>query len=173
MALPFPIPSDLSPEFTLSRLTAADVEGLIEVYYVAFQGDKRNTFWWSDRERMMEWMRRRVRRKMDDRSVRHFKITDVKSGDLVAFARWDIPKGHEEAFGEWVGDDSAPMDVSGVFAATSREGEDPAVNTAPAEAINPPTFDYPVGARPELCKVFFDALKDMSEKQNADAMLGE
>lgn len=173
MALPFQIPKSLAPAFTLSHCTAADTDAIIEVYYEAFLIDPRNTFWWSpDKNAMRKWMDRRIRRKMDDPNVRHFKVTDVQSGDLVAFARWDIPAGHEAAFGEWIGN-KAPVDVSQTVKAGEGEARYLPLTSAPAEAIAPPTADYPEGAKPELCKMFFDALKDMSEKQNADTMLGE
>ncbi|OTB01448.1 hypothetical protein M426DRAFT_323464 [Hypoxylon sp. CI-4A] len=178
MALPFPIPSCLPPEFSISRCTTADVDTLSEVYYDAFQSDKRNTFWWpSDKKPMLTWIKSRVRRKLGDQTVRHFKITDVQSSDTVAFARWDIPQGHEAAFGEWVGDEEAKADAARVAEAAEHaedalRGEDVTPTTAPVEAITPPAADIPEGASPELCQVFFDALKEMSEKYNAKEMLG-
>ena len=60
------------------------------------------------------------------------------------------------------------MDVSDIAAANGS-----AVNSAAGEATAPPVIDIPEGARPELCLTFFNALKDMSEKQNAKAMLGK
>ncbi|XXH03829.1 ubiquinone biosynthesis monooxygenase Coq7 [Hypoxylon texense] len=174
MALPFPIPDSLAPAFTLSHCTAEDTDAMIEVYYDGFETDSRNTFWWSsDKEAMFRWMKRRIRRKMDDNTTRHFKVTDAQSGGLVAFARWDIPEGHEAAFGEWIG----PVDVSQTVTAGegARDGQGEGnlpVASAPVEAITPPATDYPEGARPELCKIFFDALGVMSEKQHAKTMLG-
>ncbi|KAI0881644.1 acyl-CoA N-acyltransferase [Annulohypoxylon maeteangense] len=153
MVLPFPIPSFLSSAFSISRCTIADVDDLAEIYYCAFQVDRRNTFWWSeDKEAMMTWMKRRIRKKMADRSTRHFKVTDVQSGEMVAFTRWDIPEGHETAFGAWE--------------------EDLPANSATPSAITPPMIDIPEGAQPELCLEFFNALSVMSEKQNAKEMLG-
>ncbi|KAI1646274.1 acyl-CoA N-acyltransferase [Daldinia loculata] len=173
MALPFPIPSSLSKGFSMSYCTAADVDIIADIYYDAFATDKRNAFWWPpNKEDMFTWMKRRIRRKMDDRSVRHFKITDDQSGDVVAFARWDIPEGYEKAFGEWVGNKETAVDVSQIVAPGEVTGENPPANSAPVEAINPPVADYPKGSRPELCQVFFDALKVASDKHNADEMLG-
>ncbi|KAI1762608.1 acyl-CoA N-acyltransferase [Hypoxylon sp. FL1150] len=170
MALPFPVPDSLAPTFTLSRCTAADTDAFIEVYYESFLTDPRNTFWWSpDKAAMHRWMKHRVNRKMNDRRVRHFKVTDVESGDMVAMSRWDIPEGHEAVFGEWV-ETATPVDVSQTVTAVGEgEAEDVPVTSAPAEA---PGADYPEGSKPELCKIFFDALKDMSEKHNAKTMLG-
>ncbi|KAI1773417.1 acyl-CoA N-acyltransferase [Hypoxylon cercidicola] len=170
MPLPFPVPDSLSPAFTLSHCTAADTDAMIEVYYDGFSMDRRNTFWWSpDKPAMFRWMKRRIRRRMDDHTKRHFKVTDVQSGDLVAFARWEIPEGHAAAFGEWI--DATPADVSQTVTADEGGGDLP-VTSAPAEAVTPPTTDYPEGAKPELCNVLFHTLKDMSEQQGAETMLG-
>ncbi|OTA88316.1 hypothetical protein M434DRAFT_80432 [Hypoxylon sp. CO27-5] len=102
---------------------------------------------------------------MADRSTRHFKVTDSQSGDLVAFARWDIPEGYGSAFGGAVAAGEGVRDEK-------QGGENFTVTTAPAEAIAPHIMDHPEGARPELCQLFFNALSDMSKKQNAKAMLG-
>ncbi|KAI1089322.1 hypothetical protein F5B19DRAFT_381590 [Rostrohypoxylon terebratum] len=168
MALPFLVPSSLSPAFSMSHCTAVDVDQLAEIYYVAFQMDRRNTFWWTeDKNAMLTWMKRRIYKKMADRSTRHFKVTDTESGDVVAFSRWDIPEGHDISFGEWVGDDTGTVDVPRTIAAN-----DSVVNSAAGESTASLGVDIPEGARPELCLAFFNALKDMSEKQNAKAMLG-
>ncbi|KAI1468019.1 acyl-CoA N-acyltransferase [Daldinia caldariorum] len=169
MALPFATPSSLAEGFSISYCTSTDVDIIADIYYDTFATDKRNAFWWPpNKEDMFTWMKVRVLRKMDDRRVRHFKVTDGKSGDVVAFARWDIPEGYEKAFGEWVGDDGSAVEVS----QTVKTGENTPANSAPVEAVDPPTADYPKGSNPELCKVFFDALKVASEKYDADAMLG-
>ncbi|KAI1806016.1 acyl-CoA N-acyltransferase [Daldinia bambusicola] len=174
MALPFATPSFLAEGFSISYCTPADADIVADVYYEAFATDRRNTFWWPpNKEDMFAWMKRRILRKMDDRRVRHFKITDHKSGDVVAFARWDIPEGYGKAFGEWIGDEGSTIDVSQIVKAGKEDAaEDTPTNSAPVEAINPPFADYPKGSKPELCKVFFDALKVASAKHNADAMLG-
>ncbi|KAI1389380.1 acyl-CoA N-acyltransferase [Hypoxylon trugodes] len=181
MTLPFAIPPSLSPSFTISRCTAADVDELGEIYYDSFKTDKRNTFWWPvEKEPMVAWMHRRNSRKIGDSSMRHFKVTDVQSGEIAAFARWDIPEGYEAAFGEWPGENVSAVDVSVLVQADEsagdaqqKPGEDVPVTTAPVDTITPPAVaDYPEGADPEPCRVFFDALKKVSEKHNADAMLG-
>ncbi|KAI2466661.1 acyl-CoA N-acyltransferase [Annulohypoxylon bovei var. microspora] len=160
MSLPFPTPASLPAAFSISRCTAADVNEIAEIYYVAFAIDPRNTYWWSaDKAAMMVWMKRRIRTKMADRSTRHFKVTDIESGDIVAFSRWDIPEGHEAAFGEWIDDGAEAGDVG-------------VLQTAAAVTTTPPTIDIPEGARPELCRDFFDALGNMAEKRNAKTMLG-
>ncbi|KAI1416088.1 acyl-CoA N-acyltransferase [Hypoxylon sp. FL1857] len=176
MALPFPTPSSLPPAFSISRCTTADVDDIAEVYYQSFETDPRNGFWWSpDKTAMFAWMKRRILRKMADSSTRHFKVTDSQNGKLVAFARWDIPEGYGAAFGESAGNDVTPVDASQIVTAggnAGERGENLTVTTAPVEAISPPKADIPDGAPPDLCQIFFDALSDTSEKQNAKEMLG-
>ncbi|RYP33590.1 hypothetical protein DL767_004705 [Monosporascus sp. MG133] len=145
MALPFPPPASLSPSFIMARPTEADIEAMADVYFEAFELDRGNTYWWSpDRAAQLAWSRRRVERKMRDPSVRHFKITDVASGDLVAWARWNVPEGKEAVFGA----------------------------VADATATAPAVTDYPEGADPELCRGFFDAVDGMQKKWDAKSMLG-
>ncbi|KAI2624837.1 acyl-CoA N-acyltransferase [Hypoxylon sp. NC1633] len=179
MVLPFLIPSSLSPAFSMSYGTAADVDAITELYYDSFQADPRNCFWWApEKEAMIEWMTRRVLRKMGDPSVRHYKVTDRQSGDLVAFTRWDIPQGHEAMFGEWTGDNSDAVDefqtvIKGEDAANMYQTKEdlPVASSAPVEATTD-TIDCPEGSQPELCQGFFDKLGDMSEKHDAKTMLG-
>ncbi|KAI1099185.1 hypothetical protein F4804DRAFT_92442 [Jackrogersella minutella] len=153
MALPFPVPH-LPPWLSISCCTVADVDEIAEVYYEGFQTDLRNTFWWSeDKDAMFAWMKRRIRRKMADPSVRHFKVTNVDGGDIVAWARWDIPGGLAAALGG------------------AMQGENLPVGSAPVETSTP-AIDYPEGVRPELCQVFFSALREMAEKHNTKTMLG-
>lgn len=182
MALPFPLPAGLlHADFTMSRTTEADAERIAEIYYAAFQTDPGNTYWWSaDTPAMMEWMVRRIRRKMGDRSVRHFKVVDARTGDMVAFARWDVPQG-SDAFGEWVGgdevNDSGEVDVSGLVKSEGEtNGEAPEPLTGGVDAphsSSPGDLDIPRGADPELCRGFFDGLSRMSDKWMAQDMLGK
>lgn len=186
MALPFALPPGLlHADFTMSHTTEADAERIAEIYYAAFQTDPGNTYWWSaDTPAMMEWMVRRIRRKMRDRSVRHFKVVENRTGEMVAFARWDVPQG-SDAFGEWVGGDevngSGEVDVSGLV-----EGEGEGEGEANGEVPGPLTggvdaphsspsaaLDIPRGADPELCRGFFDGLSRMSSKWMGKDMLGE
>ncbi|KAI3398255.1 hypothetical protein diail_9593 [Diaporthe ilicicola] len=169
MALPFPVPASLSPAFTMSHATEADAECLAEVYYAAFQTDPGNTYWWpADKEPMMEWTVRRTRGKMRDRSVRHYKVVDVQTGDVVAFARWNIPEGSTR-FGEWPGGDGE-VDVSGLVRS---EGEAPAPLTGGANTPgqSPAALDLPLGSKEELCRDFFDGLSRMSSKWVTKDML--
>ncbi|KAI0423959.1 hypothetical protein F5Y09DRAFT_354214 [Xylaria sp. FL1042] len=172
MALPFLPPASLDSSFTISRPTSADIDALVEVYYESFLTDPGNTFWWSpDRDAMVEWLRERIRTKMVDRNVRHFYVVNQKDRTVVAFARWDIPKGYETQFGEWADGDDA-LDVSRVVAEDSAEST---VTAAPVEETEPAavrTIAGPRGADPELCRRFFAILSTLSKKWKAEQMLG-
>ncbi|KAI0164524.1 acyl-CoA N-acyltransferase [Hypoxylon sp. FL1284] len=176
MALPFPVPDTLAPAFTLSRCTEADIESMCAAYYDSFVEDPRNTFWWPGRPAMFAWMRGRMVRKLGDRDTRHFKVADAASGDLVSFARWDIPEGHGRTFGELV-EEKQPLDVTQAVTAVAGEAGgddgDVPVTSAPVDAAKPSAAaDLPEGADPVLCNHFFDMLHAMAEKQDAKAMLG-
>ncbi|KAI0130300.1 hypothetical protein BJ170DRAFT_593814 [Xylariales sp. AK1849] len=176
MSLPFPSPTFLSPEFIMSRCTPADIDALAVVYYDAFKSDAGNSYWWSpDKSSMLDWMGRRVRRKMADRGVRHFKITDVESGDLIAWARWDIPE-NSSSFGDFIDDENAAVDATQLV----QSEHDPARQTgetqevAPSASIvesTPASSDYPEGANPALCRGFFDALARGSAEWHTGDML--
>jgi hypothetical protein len=203
MTLPFTVPPGLlAPGFTMSPITDPDedIARMSEVYYAAFQTDPGNTYWWpAEKPAMMEWMDRRIRRKMADPSVRHFKVEHVGAGaaggdghvDLVAFARWDVPKG-SAAFGEWVGtcggrvssggsNGVKGVDVTGLVESDGEMASEKALTggaeipqpSGAAAAAAAATFDAPRGADPELCRGFFDALSRMSDKWVRDDMLGE
>lgn len=178
MVLPFPIPASLSPAFTMSHATAADAESLAEIYYTAFQTGPGNTYWWpAEKEPMMEWTVRRTRNKMRDQTMRHFKVTDAQTGDVVAFARWDIPHGSTK-FGGWLGGDEQ-LDVSELVGSGGEEAvRQPAASPAPAPApltggSEKPAMDIPPGADAELCRDFFDGLSRMSSKWMAQDMLSK
>lgn len=181
MALPFSVPAGLlAPDFTMSPATAADAETIAEIYYAAFQTDPGNTYWWSaDRPAMFEWMVRRIRRKMGDKFVRHFKVVDTRTGDMVAFARWDVPHG-SDAFGQWVGGDEVnggvELDVSGLVegeAEANGQTSAPLTGGADLPQTSSSDVDIPRGADPELCQGFFDGLVRMSSKWMKDDMLGK
>ncbi|GAW17148.1 hypothetical protein ANO14919_065980 [Xylariales sp. No.14919] len=176
MALPFAPLASMDPSFAILRPTEADIETLAEVYFDAFATDPGNTFWWSsDREAMRDWLRARIRKKMADRNVRHYHIVDNHNNDIVAFARWDIPKGYEAQFGRWIGGDGA-LDVSHVMRRDRTEAPDMATGTtAPVEEAEPAatkTMEGPRGADPELCRQFFIILSGLSKKWDAEGMLG-
>ena len=172
--LPFPQPTDLltSPGFAVARPTAADLDGMADIFVDAFSQDPANTYWWSpDKKAQWEFLRRRLRNKMTDPNIRYFAVFDHASDapqdgsngaggaakedgrgqQLVAFSRWDIPERSAKAFGE-------PYVV---FEAGAED------------AAQQGGFDYPEGADPELCRNFFGALGEMSKKWNAASMLGK
>ncbi|RYP67046.1 hypothetical protein DL771_007465 [Monosporascus sp. 5C6A] len=185
MALPFPPPASLSPSFIIAPPTEADVEAMADIYFEAFGTDRESVYWWSpNRAAQVAWIRRRVERKMRDPSVRHFKIADVASGDLVAWARWNVPEGKEAAFGPAAVADAHGRDVSRLLVPKEEEeavaGENKtaaAAETGPttaadeATATAPDVADYPEGADPELFKGFLNALDGMAKKWDAKSML--
>ena len=167
--LPFPQPTDLlrSPGFAVARPTAADLDGMADIFVDAFSQDPANTYWWSpDKKAQWDFLRRRLRNKMADPNIRYFAVFDRANaapqdgsngtaengrGQLVAFSRWDIPERSAKAFEE-----PYVITEAGAEAAAQQGG-----------------FDYPEGADPELCRNFFGALGEMSKKWNAASMLGK
>ncbi|KAI0474286.1 hypothetical protein F4859DRAFT_85335 [Xylaria cf. heliscus] len=179
MALPFTPPASLDASFTMSRPTEADIDRLAKVYFDSFATDPSNTYWWSeDDDAMAEWLHARIRRKMADRGVRHFQILDAQR-DVVAFVRWDIPKGYEVQFGEWVGidDDSRDVDVDVDVAVTKEEEEEEDTEKQQQQSANKTVpvakpVSIPRGADRELCETFFAKLAEFSKKWEAEKMLG-
>ncbi|KAF3058211.1 putative gnat family protein [Daldinia childiae] len=138
----------------MSHCTIADVDIIADIYYDAFATDKRNAFWWPPNKKdMFTWMKRRIRRKMDDPSMGHSR--------RLRESLWGMGRNKDTT-----------VDVSQIVTPGEVTGDNPPANSAPVEAINPPIADYPKGSQPELCQVFFDALKVASDKHNADKMLG-
>lgn len=180
MALPFPVPASLSPSFVMSRCVPEDTDPLGVVYYESFELDPGNSFWWPpSRDAMMDWMRIRIRKKMSDPGVRHFKITDVGTGDVVSWARWDIPE-NSKSYGEWLAGPREAVDVSQLVKSGDQEeahenGRAPEVSAAGLTATDaaPPSSGNPEGADPTLCRLFFDALSRASDKWYTKDMLGE
>ncbi|KAF3004474.1 hypothetical protein E8E14_005430 [Neopestalotiopsis sp. 37M] len=182
MALPFATPASLSPSFVMAHVEAEDVDKLCNVYYDAFKEDPGNSHWWSpSRESMMTWMRVRIRKKLADRGVRHFKITDVGSGDLVAFARWDVPEGSAH-FGGWFDAENGnipAVDVTKIVESEPRPQDAEQTNqevvaSAPSVEQRQPyqNVDVPEGADPFLASNFFSALKKASDQWYKSDMLG-
>ncbi|KAI0402256.1 hypothetical protein F4802DRAFT_382765 [Xylaria palmicola] len=173
MALPFVPPASLDSSFTISVPTEADLDAMAQVYYDSFAMDPGNTYWWSpDRDAMFEWLRWRIRRKMSDRRVRHFQVRDG-AGELVAWARWDIPEGFEARFGDWAGIDGQA--AAAVPRDAAAEDDDDTATTAPLEEQVPAdakAMETPRGADPELCRHFFAMLATLSKKWEAEGMLG-
>lgn len=178
MALPFATPASLSPTFVISRCEVADVDALGSVYYDSFKGDRGNSHWWSpNREHMMEWMRSRILKKLADRSVRHFKIIDTEANELVAWARWDIPKDSTH-FGDWNGVEAGVADVSSIVkeatepVAVSSLGQEVSAS-ALATSVDMQPVDIPKGANPEVARNFFNQLAVSATKWHKDDMLGK
>ncbi|KAI5923137.1 hypothetical protein F4810DRAFT_225452 [Camillea tinctor] len=158
-SLPFPLPPSLHPSFRLSPATEADLDALVVTYYDAFRLDPGNTYWWSpERAHQESWMRRRMAPKLADRRVRHYKITDASAaGELVAWARWNIPAGYDARFGAHVDGQGDEIMEGGKNAGAEAETQ---------------KSEFPVGANEEFCREFIGAIQRMAEKWKAHEMLG-
>lgn len=165
----------------MAHAMEADAERMAEIYYEAFQTDPGNTYWWpDDRAGMMEWMVRRIRRKTRDPSMRHFKVVDG-TGEMVAFARWDVPRG-SAALGGWPGsgeqvngggvEAGVPGPVGGE-AEVNGDATAPLTGGTEAPKPSPADADLPRGVDVELCQGFFDGLVRMSSKWMTEDMLGK
>ncbi|KAH8648606.1 hypothetical protein BX600DRAFT_475537 [Xylariales sp. PMI_506] len=181
--LPFPVPASLAPSFVMSACTQADAGALADLYLDAFATDPGNTFWWpADRAPIREWVVKRTLHKMADRGVRHFKVAEAETGEIVAFARWDVPeeKGAQELYGDWItGSSEQEKKVSGAAGAVdvskivqSGAAEEPAASTSAEVSVSVPVDDpeaaasvpeAPAGANPEATRVFFAALVGASK----------
>ncbi|KAI0193455.1 hypothetical protein F4808DRAFT_442212 [Astrocystis sublimbata] len=106
-ALPFLRPKTLPEGFTMSRCTPGDVQGMAEVYMDAFgnttsgpTSDKspygdggEYTYWWGPPSSMTTWNAERIRRRFADIGTQQFKVVEDATGQIVAWAKWDLPLG--------------------------------------------------------------------------------
>jgi hypothetical protein len=85
----------MSPNFEMLCVNIEDVEAMGDLELDAFAEDHGQIHWWSpDKEIMRQWLAERSRRKLlRDPTVRFFKIVDKDNGKLVAWSRWEVPKG--------------------------------------------------------------------------------
>ncbi|KAJ7908366.1 acyl-CoA N-acyltransferase [Mycena leptocephala] len=93
MTLPFARAMSLTPRFTISRCTPADVPQLVECYLDAFTETVFTWFWPPTRESMRAWTLVRFVRRFEDPTDQQFKIVEETSSQVVAFARWGVPSG--------------------------------------------------------------------------------
>lgn len=114
MTLPFPSPASLAPGFSVARCTPADIPQMISCYNAAFLSTN-FTYWWpADLEVMRRWTEGRFRLRFHDPSEHHFKVSDVATGQIVAWARWVVPvdmKGLAVGFRTFEGDDDSVQGV--------------------------------------------------------------
>ncbi|KAK8098820.1 uncharacterized protein PG998_012061 [Apiospora kogelbergensis] len=163
MALPFPVPTSLAPGLVISRMTKEDTDAAAVVYHESFGSDPANGYWWpEDLAALLSWCSERMRLKMDSPHVRIFKVNDVETGEMVAYARWDVPK-NSTKFGEWAGGET---DEGTTTAATADQAA-----PATANAGFSPS-DFPEGANVEIASRFFSALGESQKKHMTDDMLG-
>ncbi|KAK8023763.1 hypothetical protein PG993_011829 [Apiospora rasikravindrae] len=180
MTLPSLAPASLAPGLVLSPLTDADTDAAAVVYYDAFKVDPANGSWWpKELPPLLAWCSGRMKLKLRDPLVRIFKITaGTEAGEMVAFARWDVPAGSTR-FGTWLEHDK--VDVTGLAEESGSDGtaaaaaavaETKAPLTASADAAAPAPGDYPEGGNVEIADRFFSALNASQKKWKTDDMLG-
>ncbi|EPS38022.1 hypothetical protein H072_8249 [Dactylellina haptotyla CBS 200.50] len=164
--LPFAIPGSLSPFFDIIPSSPQDAVAFAKVWLDSFATDSRNTFWWStDHNIMVGWIGRRMIRKMRDSEVRHFKVIEITTGGVVAFARWTLPKDGHEVYGEWI----APHEPGDELAEDPGAG---ASGIASTVEIAAGPLVCPTGADSTACRIFFDALGRASNKWVTPTTLG-
>lgn len=146
MTLPFSAPASLPPQFTLSRCTPDDIPQLTEVYINAFSATNFD-YWWPPVDIMRQWTLQRFALKIQNPTNQHFKVVDNETGQVVAFSRWDIPagmKGLDEGFIQYGSEEESKK-----------------------------VLPIPVGCDMDMYKEFFNGLKGMSKKWDADSKLGK
>lgn len=177
MEAPFPVPASLAPGFVCSPMTYADTDAAAVVYHESFGADPANTYWWPrDLAPLLAWCSGRMRIKLDDPFVRIFKITDAATGDMVAYARWDVPKDSTK-FGAWIGGGIGKADVTALVESNGQTAAaDQATKQQPLTADDkaaPAVGDYPEGGNHEIANMFFSALGESQKKWKTDDMLGK
>ncbi|KAI0165979.1 hypothetical protein GGR57DRAFT_220 [Xylariaceae sp. FL1272] len=58
------------------------------------------TYWWAPLPTMRQWNEERIRRRFADPNTQQFKVTDDQTGKVVAWAKWDLPRGRMLAMSE-------------------------------------------------------------------------
>ncbi|KAK8070612.1 Acyl-CoA N-acyltransferase [Apiospora hydei] len=162
-------------------MTEADTDAAAAVYYESFKQDPANGYWWPKAlPPLLAWCSDRMKAKLSDPLVRIFKITaGTADGEMVAYARWDLPAGSTR-FGTWIGGEKDKVDVTALVeesggssngaAAAAAEKKSPL--TASADAAAPAPGDYPEGGNHEIADRFFSALNASQKKWKTDDMLG-
>ncbi|ETS82603.1 hypothetical protein PFICI_04479 [Pestalotiopsis fici W106-1] len=162
MALPFPVPASLAPGFVLSRCTPADVPQMVTAYSAAFL-QTNFTYWWPvDLEVMRRWTEARFRLRFRNPSDQHFKVADVATGQIVAWARWTVPvemKGLAVGFRTFDDDDDNNF-------LDNNNGSVQGVTPEQQWMQNPPA-----GSDEELYHEFFAGIKAMSKKWESHTKL--
>ncbi|KAK7917483.1 Acyl-CoA N-acyltransferase [Apiospora marii] len=177
MEVPFPVPASLASGLVLSPMTHADTDAAAVVYHESFGADPANTYWWpKDLAPLLAWCSGRMRIKLDDPFVRIFKITDSATGEMVAYARWDIPK-DSAGFGAWIGGENGKVDVTALVESDDQTAtaNDELTKQQPLTSDDkaaPAVGDYPEGGNHEIADMFFSALGESQKKWKTDDMLG-
>lgn len=81
-------------DFVLSPCTVDDVEDMINVHYNAFKDDYFGSFSFPKtipEDVMRKWKTERFTKTLSKPEIRNFKITEVSTGKMAAWARWTFP----------------------------------------------------------------------------------
>ncbi|KAK8074114.1 hypothetical protein PG994_005013 [Apiospora phragmitis] len=154
-------------------MTAADTDAAAVVYCESFKTDPANTYWWpKDLAPLLAWCSGRMRLKLRDPLVRVFKITDTANGEMVAFARWDVPTGSTR-FGTWIGGENDKVDVTALV--EGGDGTAAAVEkqplTASADAAAPAPGDYPEGGTRGIAMALLAPMLDIADAEGRKTYL--
>jgi hypothetical protein len=134
-------------DFVLAHCVPEDIEEMIDVNLRAFKDDYFGNFTFPDAEIRTEerrrWLRARFLRTMATPENRNFKVTEVSTGRIVAWARWYFPytfSAEEKA---------------------EREREEQEREKARADGT---LQKWPIGANVEACDVKFGELDRLMKK---------
>ncbi|KAI1258595.1 acyl-CoA N-acyltransferase [Xylariaceae sp. FL1019] len=168
MSLPFARPEGLRPGFSMSRCRPDDAPGMTDVYMSAFK-DTEHTYWWAPLPAMRQWNEERIRRRFADPSAQQFKVTDDQTGRVVAWAKWDLPRGRMMAMREGFevyGEDGEPVRVSESNEHTKDGRGESGQASDKSYAQGPPD-----GCDVELFNEFFDGLVKLEKTWAASEKL--
>lgn len=83
------------PEFVISACEPADVEQMIAVYNRAFEHNYFSLYTFPpsqiDPVEKHRWLKQRFLTSMSKPEMRNFKVTEVSTGNIAAWARWGFP----------------------------------------------------------------------------------
>ncbi|KAJ6536947.1 acyl-CoA N-acyltransferase [Mycena capillaripes] len=154
MTLPFARPAALTPRFSISRCTPADVPQMVECYLDAFAETAFTWFWPPTRESMRAWTLARFARRFQDPNDQQFKVMEEGTAQVVAFARWGVPEGMKGL--------AARFELDAAAGSLNSMGRD-----AQAHAVQ----ELPEGANEEVFNEFFAGIKRMQAKWDAKSKL--
>jgi hypothetical protein len=89
-----------NPQFVISPCVPSDIEQMISVYTRAFENNYFGLYTFPpsqiDPAEKHRWLKHRFLTSMSKPEMRNFKITDVSTGNIAAWARWGFPHAYTE-----------------------------------------------------------------------------